>query len=154
MLVDAVKFPPIGDRGLDNAGMDSDFKTHDVDKYVAWANRETFLTVQVETPEGVRNAEAIAAVEGVDMIFIGPGDLGFRLRQSGEMTLDDAWQIVAAACKKHGKAFGGATAHVAEMKQRRRLGAQLLVGNNESQNWRTGLADNVKLFDGLDSPGP
>ena len=91
MLVDAVKFPPLGDRGLDNAGLDSDFNAHDADDDVAWANRETFLCVQIETPEGVRNVDSIAAVEGVDMIFVGPGDLGLRLRQSEEMTLDEAW---------------------------------------------------------------
>tara|TARA_Y100000814_G_scaffold291621_1_gene268397 strand:+ start:1302 stop:2063 length:762 start_codon:yes stop_codon:yes gene_type:complete len=150
MLVDAVKFPPIGDRGLDNAGLDSDFNIHDVDKYVAWANRETFLAVQIETPEGVRNAEAIAATEGVDLIFVGPGDLGLRFRQSGEMTLDEGWEIVAAACKKHGKAFGGPTLPIEEMKKRRAQGAQLLINNSEFQNWSSGLKNSIRLFEELD----
>ena len=90
MLVQAVKFPPIGDRGLDNAGLDADYHIHDPDPYAAWANRETFLCVQIETPEAVRNVDAIAAVNGIDMIFVGPGDLGLRLRQTGEMTIDEA----------------------------------------------------------------
>ena len=41
------------------------------------------------------------------MIFVGPADLGLRLRQSGEMTLEEAWERVAAACRKHGVPFGG-----------------------------------------------
>ena len=149
MLVAAVKFPPLGDRGIDNAGLDADFYIHDADDYVQWANRETFLCVQIETPEGVHNAESIAAVEGVDMLFVGPGDLGLRLRQSGEMTLDDAWEIVAAACKKHGKAFGGPTLPTDEMKKRKQQGAQLLVNSSEFQNWSTGLQSDIRRYDEL-----
>lgn len=149
MLVDAVKFPPLGDRGIDNAGLDADFHIHDPDEYVAWANRETFLCVQIETPEGVHNADAIAAVDGVDMVFVGPGDLGLRLRQSGEMTLDDAWEIVAAACKKHGKAFGGPTIPVEEMQKRKDQGAQLLVATSEFGGWSEGLRNDAGKFDEL-----
>ena len=149
MLVDAVKFPPLGDRGIDNAGLDADFHIHDPDAYVAWANSETFLCVQIETPEGVRNVDAIAATEGVDMLFVGPGDLGLRLRQSGEMTLDEAWEIVAAACKKHGKAFGGPSLPLEEMQKRKDQGAQLLVNNSEFHSFSSGLAENIQRFDEL-----
>lgn len=139
-LVDAVKFPPIGDRGIDNAGLDADFHIHDADHYTAWVNRETFLCVQIETPEGVKNAEAIAAVEGVDMIFVGPGDLGLRLRQTREMTLDEAWQKVAEACQKHGKAFGGPTFSPEEVTKRKAQGATLLVVSSEFQSWSSALS--------------
>ena len=149
-LVDAVKFPPLGDRGLDNAGLDADFRLHDADDYVAWANRETFLCVQIETPQGVHNADAIAAVDGVDMVFVGPGDLGLRLRQSGEMTLDDAWEIVADACKNCGKAFGGPAMHTEEMQKRKDQGALLLVNSSEFQAFSSALHDNARRFDELD----
>ncbi len=149
MLVDAVKFPPLGDRGIDNAGLDADFNVHDADEYVAWANRETFLCVQIETPEGVRNVESIAAVKGVDMIFVGPGDLGLRLRQSGEMTLDEAWETVASACKKHGVAFGGPTVPLEEMQKRRGQGAQLLVVSGEFQSLVKALNEDVRKYDEL-----
>ncbi len=149
MLVDAVKFPPLGDRGLDNAGLDADFNVQDADEYVAWANRETFLCVQIETPEGVRNVASIAAVDGVDMIFVGPGDLGLRLRQSGEMSLDEAWETVAAACKKHGVAFGGPTVPLEEMRKRRDQGAQLLVVSSEFQSLVKALNEDVRKYDEL-----
>lgn len=147
MLVDAVKFPPIGDRGLDNAGLDADFHIHDADDYVAWANRETFLTVQIETPEAVRNAEAIAAVPGVDAIFVGPGDLGLRLRQTKEMTLDEAFERVAAACAKHGKAWGCPTVAPEELKKRRDQGAQLLVASSEFHSWMLDLKSSISKYD-------
>ncbi len=148
-LVDAVKFPPIGDRGIDNAGLDADFHIHDADDYVAWANRETFLCVQIETPEAVRNVEEIAAVEGVDMLFLGPGDLGLRLRQSGEMSLDEAWEIVAAACRKHGVAFGGPTIAFDEMQLRKSQGAQLLVNSSEFHSWSSALQQDIGRYDEL-----
>jgi len=149
MLVDAVKFPPIGDRGIDNAGLDADYNIHGADEYVAWANRETFLCVQIETPEGVRNVDAIAAVEGVDMIFVGPGDLGLRLRQGGEMSLDEAWATVADACKQHGVAFGGPTLPTDEMKKRREQGAQLLVVSGDFHSFVNGLHTGIEKFDEL-----
>jgi 2-keto-3-deoxy-L-rhamnonate aldolase RhmA len=147
MLVDAVKFPPIGDRGLDNAGLDADFHIHDADTYVAWANRETFLTVQIETPEAVRNAEAIAATPGVDAIFVGPGDLGLRLRQTKEMTLDEAFERVAAACAKHGKAWGCPAVSPEELKKRKAQGAQLLVASSEFHSWMTDLKSSISKYD-------
>ncbi len=106
-LVDAVKFPPLGNRGLDGAGLDGDFYVHGSEGYAEAANRETFLVVQIETPEAVDNVEEIAAVPGVDGLFVGPGDLGLRLQiAETELTLDAALQRVAAAAERHGVAWG------------------------------------------------
>ncbi len=146
-LVESVKFPPLGDRGIDNSGLDAGFQYHDPDEFAALANRETFLCVQIETPLGVHNVESIAAVDGVDMIFVGPADLGLRLRQSGEMTLDQAWQIVASACKKHGVAFGGPTLEPGDLKRRAQQGAQLMVASTEFKSWSNGLKEDMRKFD-------
>lgn len=149
-LVDATKFPPLGDRGIDNAGLDADFLLHDPDEYAAWANRETFLCVQIETPEAVRNIEEIVSVEGVDLVFIGPGDLGLRLRQTKEMTLDEAYEIVAAACRKHGKPFGGPALEESEMLKRHEQGARFHVVASEFAAFTSELAEKAKRFDRLD----
>ena len=138
-LVMATKFPPLGDRGIDNAGLDSDYSTHDADEYVAWANRETFLMVQIETPEAVGNAEAIVAVEGVDAIFVGPGDLGLRLRQSDEMSLDDAVETFMKACSKYNKPWGCPTISSDAYQQRSAQGAQILPVASEFFGWMTNL---------------
>jgi 2-keto-3-deoxy-L-rhamnonate aldolase RhmA len=127
-LVDACKFPPHGDRGLDGAGMDNDFMLFDED-YPARTNAETFLVVQIETPEAVDNVDAIARIEGVDGLFIGTGDLGFRLKQSTEHpSLEEAIEQIAAAAKKHNKAWGLPTGSADALRQRRSQGgAQLLA---------------------------
>ena len=132
MLVDAVKYPPIGDRGLDGAGLDADFYCGDTDAFVKHANEETFLVVQIETPQAVNNADEIAGVAGVDGIFVGPGDLGLRLRlDPSNLTLEAAIGRVAAACQRHGKAWGLPTATPEILKQRIKQGGQLLNHGGE-----------------------
>src|SRR5579862_9103269 len=74
-LVEAIKFPPLGNRGLDGAGLDGDYYLEGGragGSYTEDANRETFIVAQIETPEAVANAEAIAAVSGIDCLFVGP----------------------------------------------------------------------------------
>jgi 2-keto-3-deoxy-L-rhamnonate aldolase RhmA len=126
-LVDAVKYPPIGDRGLDGAGLDADYYLGDTDAFVKHANEETFLVVQIETPQALKNVDQIAALPGLDGMFVGPGDLGLRLKiEKSEMTLDAAYEHVAAACRKHGKAWGCPAGTPEALKQRHLQGGQLL----------------------------
>jgi len=127
-LVQATKFPPLGDRGLDAAGLDSDFIIQGGPDYPAQANAETFLVVQIETTQAIANLDAIAAVEGVDGLFLGPGDLGLRLRHEDVgYDLDEATRRVAAAAKTHGKAWGRPAGNEDQLRQFRDLGAQLLA---------------------------
>lgn len=130
-LVDACKFPPIGDRGLDGAGLDNDYMLFDED-YPARTNAETFLILQIETPEAVENVEAIVSLEGVDGLFIGTGDLGFRLTQSPDFpSLEEAIEKIALAAKKHNKAWGCPVGSADALRQRRSQGAQLLARGGE-----------------------
>ncbi len=127
-IVNAVKFPPIGDRGLDGSGLDSDFYLQGGADYPEQANRETFVVVQIETPQAVANVDEIAAVNGLDGLFVGPGDLGLRLRHSpSEPSLEDCISRVAAAARQHGKAWGLPVATSEELEKRRAQGAQILA---------------------------
>ena len=53
---------------------------HSLSSWIHDCNRETFLCVQIETRAAVANIEEMAAVPGVDLFFVGPGDLGWRLK--------------------------------------------------------------------------
>lgn len=127
-LVQAVKFPPLGDRGQDGAGMDADFFVSRAQGYPEHANAETFLVVQIETIEAVNNCEQIAAVPGVAGIFVGPGDLGLRLKHTPNagFDLEGAVRRVAEACKKHGKAWGMPARDANHLREMTALGAQLM----------------------------
>lgn len=126
-LVQAVKFPPLGDRGLDGAGLDADYYLGDTAEFVKRANEETFLVVQIETPQAVQNVESIAAVPGVDGMFVGPGDLGLRVRlDPGPLTMDAAYDRVAQAARQSGKAWGCPVGTPEILRQRQQQGGQLL----------------------------
>lgn len=147
MLADAVKFPPIGNRGLDGAGLDSDFYLDYSDDWTDRANAETFLVVQIETPEAVANVDAIAAIQGIDGIFVGPGDLGLRLRQAGEsMELEAAIAAVATACATHGKAWGLPVGTEQAMQQRFDQGARILAHGGDFMALMKMLEESAGMF--------
>lgn len=131
-IVEAVKFPPLGNRGLDGAGLDGDFglEAWGEDKhYVVDANRETFIIAQIETPDAVLKADEVAAVDGIDGLFVGSGDLGLRLAQGGgevQESLDSAIKQVAEAARRHGKAWGVASGSLEALARYRRMGAQVI----------------------------
>jgi 4-hydroxy-2-oxoheptanedioate aldolase len=103
-VVEAAKFPPLGDRSYGGRRC-IDFHGR---AYADDANDRQKLIVQIESLEGIENAEAIAALPGVDGLFLGPDDIMMRL--GGEMTagccaadLRSYMESVAAACHRHGK---------------------------------------------------
>ena len=129
-IVEAVKFPPLGNRGVDGAGLDGDYGLvvwKPDSTYFEDANRETFIVAQIETLEAVENVEAIAAVPGIDCVLIGPGDLGLRLRVSGgPLTMLDVAERVSAAAQKSGIAWGIAVGSLEDVNRYTKLGAQMV----------------------------
>ena len=130
-IVSAAKYPPLGNRGLDGAGLDADFGAEvgdPISAYIAQANRETYIVAQIETPEAVLNADEIAAVNGIDALFVGPADLGLRLDAYPEygMSVDDAVARVAAAAKRHGKVWARTAGSIEEVDRYRRQGALMV----------------------------
>ncbi|MBM3855975.1 MAG: 4-hydroxy-2-oxovalerate aldolase [Verrucomicrobia bacterium] len=133
-LVCAVKFPPLGQRGLDGAGLDNNFYLAGTAGYPAAANAETFLMVQIETPEAVAAIDRIAAVPGVDGLFLGPGDLSLRLECPLDwdnpriLAADDA---VAAAAARHGLAWGRPAGTAEDIATLARKGARLIAHGSD-----------------------
>lgn len=127
MLVDAVKFPPLGDRGLDGAGLDADYLL-DVEGYLSAANDETFLIAQIETVTAVNHVEEIAAVRGIDGLFVGAGDLGLRLKHdSSGLDLESCFERVAAACARHNMHWGTPVSTAELMRKRESQGGRILA---------------------------
>ncbi len=113
-FVRMAKFQPQGLRGV-GGGRDSGFGTQGVGEYMDRANEQTLLGVMIEDPEGVEDVEAIAAVEGIDLLFVGPGDLshGYNtIREPGPPHLHKpvlaAFDRVGAACRANDKVMGTA----------------------------------------------
>ncbi len=103
------KYPPLGRRGFENVMPDSDVSFSDSIEYLAHANRETFVALQIEDVEALDHLDEILAVDGIDVVFIGPGDLTLSMgvplqRESNEFK--DAVKRIAAAAAANGKWWG------------------------------------------------
>jgi len=106
------KFSPRGTRGMNVGGRDGDYSHKPPAQFVEQTNREQFVAIQIETLGALQEADAIAAIDGVDLLFIGPADLSLCLGVVGDFHHDKLWEgieRVAAACRNHGKAWGAVT---------------------------------------------
>jgi 4-hydroxy-2-oxoheptanedioate aldolase len=108
-FVSWAKFAPRGVRGVNTQGADAHF-THKTPLELAHdANRDHFVAIQIETLSAVEEADQIAAIDGVDLLFVGPSDLSQALGVLGQPDHETVWAAidrVAAACRRHGKAWG------------------------------------------------
>ena len=84
-VVDSVKYPPVGKRG-GFSGRSAMFGIQEQAEYVKQANEETFVCLQIETPESIQNADEIINTKGADCIFFGPGDLSLNMGYPGQIT--------------------------------------------------------------------
>ena len=132
--VAAAHYPPKGQRS--GGGIRP---LRDASGYIARSLQETVVCVMVETAEGLRNAPAIAATKGVDMVFIGPGDLGLALGDMGA-GLEAAIEQIRAACAKAGVPCGLFTSGPAAAKARAETGFQLVIAGDDISLLRSGFA--------------
>ena len=116
--LDSMLYPPKGRRGYSRSVRAFGYGTA-----LPEVPPKPMLFAQIETLEAVENAAEIAAVDGVDVLFVGPADLGFDLKARGsEKTLDDLLPIVAEAALKAGKKAGILTRDDSEIARRLALG--------------------------------
>jgi 4-hydroxy-2-oxoheptanedioate aldolase len=131
-LVSAAKLPPMGERSY---GGRRPIDLHGR-LYSDTANTDTLLVCQIETPLAIRNVEKIAAIEGVDALFLGPDDIllrrGYKMdAPRNREALWDDMTAVTAACKKYGK-FGVMVGVGAEMfKLALEAGFHMIVGGGD-----------------------
>jgi 2-dehydro-3-deoxyglucarate aldolase len=105
--VSATRYPPEGVRGVSVATRSNRYGT--VKDYLKLINDNILVMVQIENQAGVDAIEDIAAVEGVDLLFIGPSDLAAALGHIGNPSHPDvqaAMKLVFNAAARHGKATG------------------------------------------------
>jgi 2-keto-3-deoxy-L-rhamnonate aldolase RhmA len=128
-LVDLARVPPLGLRGAATSTRNSAYG-RDYAKYVATINERLWLMAQIESREGLEQAEAIAAVDGIDVLFVGPTDLGIALGLGAGNPSDakfrDVLTDVAKAAAKHGKAAGVLARDAAQARDYRALGYSVI----------------------------
>jgi 2-dehydro-3-deoxyglucarate aldolase/4-hydroxy-2-oxoheptanedioate aldolase len=108
-IVSFTRYPPQGRRGAAFGFAHDGYESGDVVAKMQAIHERTLVICMIETRAGLENVEAIAAVEGVDVLWLGHFDLTNFLGIPGEFShpqYRDAVKRIAAAAKKHGKAAG------------------------------------------------
>lgn len=125
--VSAMRYPPLGTRGYSGQARCFDYglsTPKDIGSVVP-----PVLMAQIENYEGVINSDAIALVEGVDVLFIGPSDLALDLTTRSGATMDfpSAIKIVAEAAKKNRKQAGILVKNIEDIPKYTQLGFSCLA---------------------------
>ena len=137
-FVRACRFPPLGERSVGGAGPLQGYHATPLAEVNEQGNTATTLIAMLETPEGIANADAIAAVPGIDVLLIGSNDLCTAMGIPGELKspkLRAAYEAAAKACKAHGKhlGVGGIRADVAHVAELVKLGARFVITASDVQ---------------------
>jgi 4-hydroxy-2-oxoheptanedioate aldolase len=146
------RFPPQGTRGFDNAGADGGYALSNAVEFLQERNKETFLMVQIEDREAIDCVEDIAAVEGVDLMFVGPGDLtisyGIPMQREHPL-IQRALDRVANAAAKAGKWWGTVTEtpEVAQLELDR--GARMVTCADDHFLLAHGMRDAYRQFENI-----
>jgi 2-keto-3-deoxy-L-rhamnonate aldolase RhmA len=93
-VIEWAKFHPLGQRGVNGTGVDGRYGSMPLADYFRQANDETFIAIQIEHADAVAEVEAIAALPGVDLLFIGPADLSQSLGIPGQWDHARLWQAI------------------------------------------------------------
>ena len=144
-MADACRFPPVGKRSMGGALAQVQYKSLPVGDMARLVNEQTLVVAMIESPQGVANAEEIAAVPGVDALLIGTNDLCFEMGIPGQFDdprVAEAYRKVIAACRKHGKFPGMGGMYTPELLERHiGMGVRLvLCGSDFSLLMQAGTA--------------
>ena len=108
-VVDSVKYPPVGKRGLASGRGSAYGIPQSVKEHVDSSNKETLVAIQIETTEAMENVDAISSIDEVDVLFFGPSDISSSFGIHGQIndpkvrdTISDLSKIVIG----NGKACG------------------------------------------------
>lgn len=134
------KYPPAGRRGVAGTIRATDYGRN-WQQYFSEANQRGTVVAQIETPEAAENASEIAAVDGVDVLFVGPLDLSANMGHAGDFSQPkfiEALKSVVEACDRHGKTAGILTRSCFES-QHAELGFRFVASGSDQSCVANGL---------------
>ncbi|RAJ94525.1 4-hydroxy-2-oxoheptanedioate aldolase [Larkinella arboricola] len=127
-VIKMTRFHPLGMRAIDGGNADGLYTNLDFNEYLQQANQQRFVVLQIEDPEPLDELDEIAALDGVDMLFFGPGDFSQAIGAPGEWNhpkLVAARKRVAEVCRKHGK-FAATTGSIDRLEEFVSMGYQFV----------------------------
>lgn len=146
------KFAPRGRRGLNPLGFDGGYGSLPLADFAERSNRDTFVAIQIETAQAVEEVDAIAAIDGVDLLFVGPSDLSQAVGAIGDFNGPESLEAidrVAAACRDHKKRWGAVTPSPSYAAMLVEKGCTLISPTNDVKLVSAGLARVKEEYAGL-----
>ena len=147
-----VKFAPRGNRGLNTSGFDANYGGKTLPEFSVDSNRDSFVAIQMETLGALEDCDAIAAISGVDLLFVGPSDLSQELGILGQWEHDRLWSAyerVAGACARRGKHWGTIAVNPVFAQRAYDLGCRMLSFGIDAMILRRGVEATQAAFQGL-----
>ena len=151
-VVKWAKFAPMGRRGFDGGNPDMPYCSMDMGEYVKFANEQTWVVIQVEEQPAVDQAEAILAVDGVDVIMLGPGDFSIIEGIPGQMDhpkVQNAIAKIAKAAENTGKTWAMPAANLDIAKRFMVMGSQFFLHGADLLFVKNGLEQVQRDFGAL-----
>ena len=145
--VQMMKYPPTGTRGVAQIIRATHYGRN-WQGYQSEANEQSLVIVQIETPDAADKADEIAAVPGVDVLFVGPMDLSVNLGHPGDFTPTPFIQHlrnVVRACERYGKS-AGILSRPELVESHKQLGFRLVALGSDSGAVVTGLTNSLKAL--------
>ena len=128
-IVKMTRFHPVGRRPVDGGNADGKYSQMNLNEYAKQANKQRFVVVQIEDPEPLDELEKIAVLDGIDMLFFGPGDFSHGIGALGEWEhpkIMEARKRIAEIAVKHGK-FAGTTTTLENIGEMIQMGYKFLA---------------------------
>ena len=147
-VASSLRYPPHGQRGVAKLNRAAAFGT-DFEAYFAHAHECIVAMPQIETLEAVREVDEIAAIDGADVLFVGPLDLTSNMGMSGNYTHPDFVEIlkkVAKAAKRAGKAAGILALDPAHVAPWRELGYTVMALGSDGGGVNAALRTNLAVL--------
>lgn len=139
--VAACRYPPLGKRG--SGAMLAQLRWPPAKDYYDFADDNILVVAMVEDVAGLRNIDAIAATQGLDVVFIGTSDLSFSLGLRGDQSdprLHEAIDQIAETCRRHGKVLGRPAGTASDIERYRKQGFQFFMTATELELVAAGSA--------------
>jgi 2-keto-3-deoxy-L-rhamnonate aldolase RhmA len=144
-IVAASRYAPLGERGMGGLSVSTEFQVPgSLAERRAFANRQVFVTVMLESGSAFDHLDAIAATEGIDALTLGPHDLAQNLgvldTPDEARVIDEKRELVLDAARRHGKTCAMLVTSAAQARRWKEAGALVLVYLSEVEVLQRGFA--------------
>jgi len=146
-IVDAVKYAPLGRRGLGLGTAHNDYVPPDTAKYLKESNQNTTIICQIESTRGLANLDGIAHTEGVDVLWVGHFDLTQSMGIPGQFQHPDflaALRKVVEASRKFGRTAGIQPGNMEQAAEWLDMGFNVISWGSDIAVYRSALGSSVR----------